>query len=189
MTYEELAKELETLFPDKFEAIGETERRELRSMDLPKGLLKLYSKHNPLEVLAIGRFRLLPFQELIDLNVWDETCEVLYQLGLSIVGASEDGKIYCLNMTETNKTEGNDVLLASRDADYAGMDFKKARASMKFQASSLEELLTKEIGFCRKVRGVTAAPAGSKSPKSKSPKPARAASKDRKPARKKRQET
>jgi len=125
-------------------------------MNLPKWLMRLYNKHNPRSTLAIGRFRLLPLKELIDLNVWDEFGETLYQLGLSIVGVAEDGNVYCLNMTEENKIAGNDVLLADHDADYTGMDFKKARAAMKFQASSLEELLTKEIGFCKKARPASA---------------------------------
>jgi|GEM_PF-2200128 len=152
MTYEELVAELDALFPDDFEAVSEEERRELRSMNLPKWLMRFYNKHNPRSILAVGRFRLLPFKDLIDLNVWDELGETLYLLGLSIVGTSEDGNLYCLNMTEENKIAGNDVLLAAHDADYTGMDFKKARAAMKFQASSLEELLAKEIGFCKKAR-------------------------------------
>lgn len=155
MTYEELVKELEELFPEEFEPASDEERKELRWMNLPKMLVKLYGKHNPRSVLAIGRFRLLPLKDLIDLNVWDDTGEILYQLGLSIVGTAEDGNLYCLNMTEANKTGGNDVLLAAPDAEYAGMDFKKARGSMKFQTSSLEELLAKELGFCRKARPKT----------------------------------
>lgn len=150
MTFEHVTKELELLFPESFQKIEDVEFRELRSMDFPDELKKFYRKHNPVKALDVGRFRLLPLKDLIDLNVWEEYGEILYQLGLSIAGISQDGSLYCLNMADANPSGGNDVLLADPARDYTGMDLKKARATMKFQAASLEELLTKEIAFCRK---------------------------------------
>ncbi|HOT28552.1 MAG TPA: hypothetical protein PLU72_10200 [Candidatus Ozemobacteraceae bacterium] len=154
MTFEDVAKELELLFPDCFQELEEAEFKELRSMDFPDELKKFYRKHDPVESLDVGRFRLLPLKDLIDLNVWDEYGESFYRLGLSIVGESADGSLYCLDMAGENALGGNDVLLASREIDMAAADLKKARSKLKFQASSLGELLAKEIAFCRKKKAV-----------------------------------
>ncbi|OQA08938.1 MAG: hypothetical protein BWY66_00774 [bacterium ADurb.Bin374] len=150
MTFEELAKELEALFPEGFQKVEYADFRELRSMDFPDDLKKFYRKHNPVVPLDIGRFRLLPLKNLVDLNVWDEYGEILYDLGLSIVGESEEGNLYCLDMAGENASGGNDVLIAPRDIDLTGIDLKKARSKMKFQASSIGELLAKEIAFRKK---------------------------------------
>lgn len=150
MTFEDVTKELELLFPDCFQKIEDAEFRELRSMDFPDEVKKFYRKHDPVKPLDVGRFRLLPLKDLVNLNVWDEYGESFYQLGLSIVGESVEGNLYCLDMAAENASGGNDVLLASRDIEMAAADLKKARSNMKFQASSLGELLAKEIAFCRK---------------------------------------
>ncbi|HEY9070269.1 MAG TPA: hypothetical protein VIV61_08410 [Candidatus Ozemobacteraceae bacterium] len=158
MTYDELAMELERLFPGVLEKASPDDARELRSLVLPPELKDFYAKRGPNSELAIGRFRMPTVAGLIDLNIWDETGEVLYGLGLSVAGRTADGGYVCLDMAGTNNAGGNDVLLAPGDIDPTGMDLKKARAAMKFQASGLEELLSKELGFCRKGRAVAERP-------------------------------
>ncbi|HOY65321.1 MAG TPA: hypothetical protein PLP29_00450 [Candidatus Ozemobacteraceae bacterium] len=152
MTYEELAMELERLFPGVLEKASAEDARELRSLELPQELKAFYAKRGPKSELAIGRFRMPTVSGLIDLNVWDETGEALYGLGLSVVGRTADGGYVCLDMAGANSAGSNDVLLAPADIEPAGMDLKKARAAMKFQAAGLGELLSKELAFCRKAQ-------------------------------------
>jgi hypothetical protein len=152
MTFEELAQELDILFSGEFSPPEAAERKELRTLGLPDGFAALYERMNPKKTLLIGRFRLLPLKDLIDENIWDTPGETLFPLGWAIAGWADDDQMVCLNLKETNKTGRNDVFLAPRNHDFEGMDFKTARAAMQYLAPSLEEMLTKEIGFVKKAR-------------------------------------
>lgn len=157
MTFAELRKELDALFPKEFEKPESAERKELQSMDLLPELIEFYGSRSPRRTLAIGRFRLLPLKELIDENIWDSPGEFLYPLGLPIVGLTADDEVVVMNAKEPNKLGKHELYTAPRDGEYETMTLKTARLAMKFLAPSFEELLTKELVFVRKGRGKSSA--------------------------------
>lgn len=152
MKYEDIGRELNSLFPEQFSEPERESIKELASMSFPKGFVKMYSELCPSQMLDVGRIAILSPSELINENIWESPGEELYELGFTIVGFAPEGKVYCLYMKEKNKNGENDVLLVDPELDYSIMTPKEARSSMKFLGGSFEEFLAKEVGFARKAR-------------------------------------
>lgn len=152
MKYEDINRELKSIFPHQFGIADRESLKELSSMSFPKGFVKFYSENCPTAMLDFGKISLLNISELINENIWELPGEDLYEKGFSIVGFAPEGKIYCLNMKEKNKTGENDVLLVAPELDYSIMSHKEARNTMKFVGHSFELFLAKELEFARKAR-------------------------------------
>jgi hypothetical protein len=146
----DIQEELEKLFPRTFLDTEKVQFQELKSMDFPKDLLAVYAKRNPNRILEFGRFRYFPIDELIDENIWSSPGETLYQLGFSIIGATSDDELLCLNMNDKNSLGQRDVLAFPRDFACEPDDHKSARKHMKFVSNSLIELMARELAFHRK---------------------------------------
>lgn len=150
MTLAELMQELCRMMPDQFEESEVNEVKELKKMTFPKNFIYLYNEKTPIDKISIGRFNLMRLQDLINENIWDSPGDDLYELGYPIIGTDPDGLAYCLNMTERNKTNDNDVLLVDLEEDYAGISAKDARKKMKYLNGSFEGFLNKEFEFLKK---------------------------------------
>ena len=150
MKFEGIRKELSKLFPKVFQNSDSDEYQELKTLSFPKEFINMYSSKSPGQPLEVGKFRFLRIADLIDENLWEEPGETLYPMGFSIVGFSDTGDVFCLNMRERNSRGQNDVLLARRELEYTAGDFKKARTSMKFMGNSLEDFLSRGIVALKK---------------------------------------
>lgn len=150
MKLTDMMAEIVKLVPDLFEETEKNEFDELKKLGLPREFADMYKVRSPIYQVEIGRFVLLRLHDLINENIWDSPGEDLFNKGFVVIGMSQDGNYFCLDLNKTNKLGFNDVLLADISKDMASIPENDMRKNLVHVHANFAKFLEKELKFMKK---------------------------------------
>lgn len=150
MKLADMMAEIVKLVPDLFEETDKKEFDELKKLGLPREFADMYKAMSPINRVEVGRFVLLRLHDLINENIWDSPGEDLFARGFAVIGLSQDGNYFCLDLNKTNKLGFNDVVLADVSKDMSSIPENEMRKNLVHIHANFAGFLEKELKFMRK---------------------------------------